>query len=275
MATVDGEGEGGGGVGGGGARRKVAVVVDDDFDTQRLMVRAIERFGVEARAFGDGESAIAWLEANPAPDAIIIDILLPHMTGFELGRRIRAHPRLALVPLLVTTARDDMQDEALALELRAMFLAKPFRMRDYLSSIGRMLDPDALRKKPAFVMVVDDDVEILKALVAIFRDEGYETMVAMTGIEALARLRHGPRPDVVVLDLMMPDMDGLELADRLRHDPGLSSLPLLLFSANDRIASHATNVGALTHVKKPVDLDVLLDVVDRAIRLNDVVACSP
>jgi CheY-like chemotaxis protein len=124
-------------------------------------------------------------------------------------------------------------------------------------------------ENPPLVMVVDDDPEILKALVGVLRDESYETMAAMNGVEALHRLRHGPRPDLIVLDLMMPQMDGIELAERLRADAELADVPVLLFSANDRVKLHAKELGALSHVKKPVDLDLLLDLVSRAIRFSD------
>src|SRR3954470_22086718 len=126
---------------------QTAVIIDDDHDTQQLMIRALARLGVRTLGFGDAESALGWLAANSPPDLIIMDILLPKMTGLELGRRLREDSLLAVVPLMITTARQHLPDEVLALELRASFLTKPFRLREFLAPVERLLHRRA-REKP-------------------------------------------------------------------------------------------------------------------------------
>ena len=139
----------------------------------------------------------------------------------------------------------------------------PQPLRDYLSTLQDLMKNGD--KGPPVVMVVDDDADILKTLAAIFREEGFETLVAMNGVEALFLLSQRPRPALIVLDLMMPEMDGIELAERLGSDKQLSTIPLLLFSANDHVAEHARTLGAVGHIAKPADLDKLLGLVHGAI----------
>jgi DNA-binding response OmpR family regulator len=112
------------------------------------------------------------------------------------------------------------------------------------------------------VLVVDDDPQVLRLLRVNFELEGYEVLSATNGEEALELVR-GDSPDVVVCDVMMPGIDGLEVVRRLRADPATVSMPLVVVSAKAQRAdvSHGLRLGADAYVTKPFDPAELLDVV--------------
>lgn len=115
------------------------------------------------------------------------------------------------------------------------------------------------------ILVVDDDPDILEALSEILEAEGFEIRRARNGKEALERLEPDP-PQLILLDLMMPVMDGWEFAQRMRQRPALSSIPIIVLSADRNVGSKALDIGAVGHLAKPFELNDLLEMVRRALK---------
>ncbi len=113
------------------------------------------------------------------------------------------------------------------------------------------------------VLIVDDDEDIRSALGEILADEGYAIDSAPNGREALEKLRSPEAPDVIVLDLMMPIMNGWEFREAQRQDARLSRIPVVVLSASPDAGRHAESLGAAGHVGKPVRLETLLEILDR------------
>lgn len=111
------------------------------------------------------------------------------------------------------------------------------------------------------VLVVDDDPDILEALSEILEAEGFEIRRARNGKEALERLEPDP-PHLILLDLMMPVMDGWEFAQRMRQKPpSVAGIPLIVLSADRNVGSKAKDIGAVGHLAKPFELNDLLSMV--------------
>ena len=108
------------------------------------------------------------------------------------------------------------------------------------------------------VLVVEDHADSRELLVEFLELEGYEVEVALHGLEALARLQRGPRPDVVLLDLMMPKLTGWELMERVRREPALARQELAVVVVSGAGPSRPLPEGIRAVVPKPVDLDELL-----------------
>ncbi|TMA22235.1 MAG: response regulator [Deltaproteobacteria bacterium] len=117
---------------------------------------------------------------------------------------------------------------------------------------------------PNLVLVVDDDFDIREALSDVLASEGYRVLTAADGGEALDRLRGGVRPDVMLLDLMMPRVSGVEVIDALRKDESLSKIPVVVCSANRGYGPD--DLGVHDVLRKPVSVEELLEAVARAIR---------
>jgi CheY-like chemotaxis protein len=111
------------------------------------------------------------------------------------------------------------------------------------------------------VLVVDDDPDILDFLEAALQDRGYKVLVAING-GALALAQEG-RPDLILLDIMMPGMDGVEVSRRLRADPSTATIPIVVMSAQDRLRSYSTGMSADDRLAKPFELDDLYSMVAR------------
>jgi CheY-like chemotaxis protein len=111
---------------------------------------------------------------------------------------------------------------------------------------------------PGYVLVVDDDPDIRDALCFVIEGAGYEVRSADNGREALERMRTEARPAVVILDLMMPVMNGWQFRDEQSRDPALADVPVVVLTGDGRIAAKAATLGAQGYLKKPVELSALL-----------------
>jgi len=128
--------------------------------------------------------------------------------------------------------------------------------------IAATKDPDPPAGR-SVVLVVDDDFDIREALSDVLASEGYNVLTAADGSEALETLRGGIRPAVMLLDLMMPRVSGVEVIDALRKDETLLEIPVVVCSANRGYG--ADDLGVLDVLRKPVSVDELLKAVARAI----------
>ncbi len=114
------------------------------------------------------------------------------------------------------------------------------------------------------VLVVDDDTEIRETMIDVLEDAGYEAVGASDGVEALAQLRDdGDRWCVVLLDLMMPNMDGRAFREEQLQDPALSPIPVVIVSARNDVAEAAADLNVAAHVTKPLRLKALVELVDQ------------
>jgi len=119
--------------------------------------------------------------------------------------------------------------------------------------------------RPSTVLVVDDDPDILEALSEILEAEGFEIRRARNGKEALERLEPDA-PQLILLDLMMPVMDGWEFAQRMRQrPPEIARIPIIVLSADRNVGSKAADLGAVGHLAKPFELNDLLELVRRSL----------
>jgi CheY-like chemotaxis protein len=121
---------------------------------------------------------------------------------------------------------------------------------------------------PQSILIVEDDADIREALAEILRDEGHEVQGAPNGQQALHVLRDGPLPALILLDLMMPVMNGWQFRQAQRQDPVLAPIPVVVISADGAALRESTLMGASGFLQKPIELDELLAVVARYCQPN-------
>jgi chemotaxis family two-component system sensor histidine kinase/response regulator PixL len=111
--------------------------------------------------------------------------------------------------------------------------------------------------------VVDDDADAREAMKSVLELHGYTVVTAADGSEAIERLRHGLTPCLILLDLMMPGMDGFEFVNEKRQDPRISAIPVVIYSGHNDAKSNAVRLGAEGYFQKPVEVQSLLNLVER------------
>jgi signal transduction histidine kinase/DNA-binding response OmpR family regulator len=262
-------------------RRVKNLLVVEDNDTERDSIVELIGSGddVDIRAVGSGEEAQAALEDKPF-DCMVLDLKLPDGSGFALLEKIKKDERHRQMPVIVHTARDltrreetrlkkyadtiivkDARSPERLLDETALFLHRiearlPTEKRKMLEQLH---NADAVFEDKK-VLIVDDDVRNVFALASVFEGRGMEVLFAENGREGLDALRKNPDVDLVLMDIMMPEMDGYETTRAVRDMPEFKALPIVALTAKamkgDREKSIAS--GASDYITKPVDVDQLL-----------------
>jgi CheY-like chemotaxis protein len=113
------------------------------------------------------------------------------------------------------------------------------------------------------ILIVEDDLDVREALTQVLEFEGYSVVGATNGQEALDRLRAGDHPSLILLDLMMPVMDGLQFRAAQLRDPSLARIPVIVISADGKVDQKVASLGVAGYMKKPLDVDSLLELIAR------------
>ena len=113
------------------------------------------------------------------------------------------------------------------------------------------------------ILIVEDDLDVREALTQVLEFEGYSVDGATNGQEALDRLRAGNLPSLILLDLMMPVMDGLQFRAAQMRDPSLAGIPVIVISADGKVDQKVASLGVAGYMKKPLDVDSLLELIAR------------
>lgn len=119
------------------------------------------------------------------------------------------------------------------------------------------------------ILIVDDDIDIRETISMVLEDEGYSVACAENGLEALRYLREHGAPDLILLDLMMPVMDGVEFCIQKRQDPRFAEIPVVVVTASGQAREHASVLNAKAWIYKPLALDTLLEKVEQCSKKKD------
>jgi len=198
------------------------LVIDDEATIRDLMQRFLAKEGFRVVAAAGGEEGLR-LARELRPEAITLDVMMPGMDGWAVLSALKADPALADIPVIMLTIVDDKN---LGYALGAAdYLTKPIE-RDRLLAVLRA------HRRDHPVLVVDDDVTLRQLLRRMLEPEGYTVIEAENGRVALERLS-SVSPSVVLLDLMMPEMDGFEFVAEFRRHEAWRAIPIVVITARD------------------------------------------
>ena len=223
----------------------LVLIIEDDAAAAELVSLHLRQAGYRAAVVGDGESGLLAAE-QLAPAAILLDILLPGLDGWEVLRQLRAGSTTSQIPVMVITIVDNA---ALGLALGAAdYLVKPVSRETLLGALARLAPTPKVGERAVNVLAIDDDPVALRLYRESLTPEGFRVIESATGEDGMARARQG-RIDAIVLDLLLPDLDGFEIAARLKADPATRDIPILVMTAHtltaadkDRLKEHALAV---------------------------------
>lgn len=260
------------------------LVVDDAPDALRLLARLLSDAGYSVRTAPSGELAL-WTATQLPPDLILLDVRMPGMNGFDVCRCLKQQPATATVPVIFISAASDPDDRIAGFEAGGVdFINKPLVESEMLARVKTHITmalaaremlrrrKDAARRLPVSceaaasgvpakkeILVVEDTAMSLRLLVTILSDAGYSVREAPNGELALWTATKRP-PDLVLLDIRMPGMNGFDVCRCLKLDPATASVPVIFLSAlsapEDKSEGFA--VGAVDFITKPFsDKEVL------------------
>ena len=225
---------------GGAAGRLTVLVVDDDPASRDLLARVLSREGFTVRTAADGRAGLAAAAASP-PDVIVLDVIMPRMDGWAVLSALKADPRLADVPVVMHTMFDDKN---LGFALGAAdYLTKPVD-RDRLVGV---LNKFRGRRAEGPVLVVEDEPDTREAVVRAMEHDGWAVVQAVNGKAGLAEMDRA-KPAAVLLDLMMPEMDGFEFLDEVRKRPDWHDVPVVVMTAKELTPEDRARLNG--HVEK-------------------------
>jgi signal transduction histidine kinase/DNA-binding response OmpR family regulator len=204
---------------------RTVLLVDDDEGVRRLFAYELAPLGIRILEAPDGRSALEIAVAE-RPDAILLDVLMPGLDGWETLRVLKERPETRNIPVVILSVVDN---RAFGLSLGAFdYLVKPVEISTLLDSLSRA----GVLASRGHLLVVDDDADVRQLLTQELVSAGYRVQSAAGGSEALEAMAQ-ERPSAVLLDLMMKPPDGFEVLCRMREDPALREIPVVIVTAKE------------------------------------------
>ncbi len=242
--------------------RHILLIEDDDALREFTQAALETHGGYRVTACASGAQALCRV-AGQIFDLLVLDVMMPEMGRPETLKALRELPGLAQVPAVFLTARTQAQEmEAYRRYQVVDVIAKPFDPVLLCDRLARVLDGSAASQGAVTTdlpeaLVIEDDLSIVYLLQFILEEQGYRVRSASDGKEGRVAIEAGPpaRAAVVVLDLRLPDEDGLQLLARLRADPRWDHVPVLVLSAlrDEETMRRAFAAGADDYLNKPFD----------------------
>ncbi len=260
-------------------RLKRVLVIEDDAPMRESIRALLQSDNTEIVAVATLSEALQHLE-QLSFDCVVTDLALPDGTGYDLLERLAANTEHAALPVIVYTGRmlSDEEEHRLRRYSKSIIIKgakSPERLLDevtlFLHSVESSLAPEQQRmlrtvrqRDNAFegrtILLAEDDVRNIFALSHVIEPLGATLQIARNGREALDALQNGPEVDLILMDIMMPEMDGLTAMGEIRRNPRFAHLPIIALTAkamaNDRL--RCLEAGADDYVSKPIDVDKLV-----------------
>jgi len=208
--------------GSGDVNANLILIIDDDASVCELMERNLDEEGFRARAAYSGEEGLR-MAKQLHPSAIILDVVMPGIDGWGVLAALKSDTRTAQIPIIMVSMLDERER---GLQMGAdEYMLKPFG-RDRLADLLHK----HLRDRPrARLLVVEDDIEARERVCRSLSEQNWEVYAAGDGLEGLRLLREH-RPDLILLDLLLPTMNGFEFIDEVRRDPESHSIPIVVMT---------------------------------------------
>jgi CheY-like chemotaxis protein len=260
-------------------RKKRLLIIEDDASEQLSITELLAHEDIEITVADTGAEALTMLQ-DSAVDCVVLDLRLPDMTGFQLLEQIKNQPGLAELPVVVFTGRElspeeDAQLHTMARSIVVKGVESPERLLDETALFLHRVVTDLPAEKKRMlerltssdedlvgrtVLLVDDDARNIFALSSVLERRGMRVLTATTGREAIGTIESNPGLAIVLMDIMMPEMDGYQTIEMIRKRPTFRRLPIIALTAKamkgDR--EKCLEAGASGYLAKPVNTEQLL-----------------
>jgi CheY-like chemotaxis protein len=222
------------------------LIIDDDPVVCELISRSLADTGLRFEMAADGEEGLCLARAL-RPDLITLDVLLPNMDGWTVLSELKADPNLAHIPVVVVTILDD-QNTGFALGA-AGYVTKPIDIEQVVSLVGTYCHSSTINPRSvAPILVVEDDEALRDVVRRTLEHHGWNVLEAADGRTALECAQHH-HPALILLDLMLPELDGIQVIEALAARPETASIPILVLTAKELAVTERERLtGSVTDI---------------------------
>jgi len=253
------------------------LVIDDNASTTDLIKRHMCKKGYNGTTVSNGRDALA-INHIERFDLVLLDILMPDIDGLEVLRELKAKASTCNIPVIMLTASNDSEYIRKANELYVDdFIIKSESLKSIRERILTVLQnrrifgteiitPEAEPATNARLLVVDDDALSRELLYRRIKKFGYDVDTAESGLDALDMLKKN-KYDLVFLDVIMPNLSGIELLERIKNNEQFKSTSVVMVSANsdNQLIKHCEDLGAKDYVVKPFHYSLLKNTIETTI----------
>lgn len=214
---------------------KTILVVDDHPHAVSLLREILEEAGYQVLAASDGEQGLRMAQEH-LPLAVTLDIMMPNKDGWQVLHALKNDPQTCDIPVILVTVVDQ---KALGYQLGVTdYLVKPLNADDLLASLSRIA---SYEERPR-LLVVDDDPNVHEMVTQLLENSGYQIQAVSDGVQAVTAAQITP-PDVILLDLLMPRMDGFDVIEKMRQNPKTRGIPIVILTAKSLSAEEEKSLG--------------------------------
>ena len=203
------------------------LLVEDDARAIDLLTLYLTAANFNVVVARDGEAGLA-MTRRLHPSAIILDLMLPRLDGWDFLAQAKADPAIADIPVIIVSILDE-RGKGIALGA-AEYIVKPANRDDLLATLRRLTLTPQTMNGSAKVLVIDDDPLAIELVEAVLQPEGYTVLKTLNGEDGIA-LANQESPRLIILDLLMPDIDGFTVVERLRADPATANIPIIILTS--------------------------------------------
>jgi CheY-like chemotaxis protein/HAMP domain-containing protein len=252
---------------------KRLLIVDDDLGVQEFLKDFLGTKGFIVETTGNGKEALEMITTSP-PHLLILDLLMPDVDGFSVLEQLRQNPKTLDLPVIILTSKDLTKDDLQRLSSAVKTISKDKLNKEvFLYQIETALKGRQERSTPDLpltnqILVVEDNEIASEQIVTALQENGFDVAVARDGVEGLAHVKQSI-PAGIVLDLMMPRVDGFQVLEQIRSRPETAKIPVLILTAKEINASeraHLTHNNIQQLIQKgTADRNQLVDSVKRLV----------
>jgi CheY-like chemotaxis protein len=205
------------------------LVIDDDTTVYEMLKREFSGKGIRVAGAASGEEGLKKARTL-VPDVIMLDVFMSDIDGWRVLARLKAEPALAHIPVIMLTITDEKKK---GFSLGASeYMVKPADRGELIATVAKYVDVRPAGAGSTDILIVDDDVAGRTIMAKMLREKGWPVRQAGNGLEALALLEQRI-PGLILLDLLMPEMDGITLLSRLRKSPQFHNVPVVVITSKD------------------------------------------
>ena len=239
------------------------LIVEDSAIVRKALTRQLEQFGARVTQAEDGQQGVEAALSDHF-DIIISDVEMPNLDGFGLCKKLKDNPGTRGVPVIILSSLDTDRDIERGFKAgAAAYVTKSQAKTQLIETIESVLEKFMFHRT-RLVLVVDGSQTVRRLVTQALEEAGFKVITAENGIQALKRIDE-QQPDLIISDVDIPEMNGIDLCKTLHADPSLALIPFVIMSANsDRsMMRRMLYLGAAGYLVKPFNLEQIVITVER------------